>query len=96
MKRRLPMTIESGSLLAASSRPPVTSAAKGHRPGGAGPARACIAANADAIAPSARPAGSTPPDTIATPDSSTAVAAKPAVNIAARRANRRTQSRTVL
>lgn len=89
------MTSESGSLLAASSLPPVTSAAKGHRPGRPGPARERTAANADAIASNARQAGSTV-NTGARPDSSTTTAEKPAANIAALRVKRRTQSRAVV
>lgn len=95
MKRRLPTTIESGPLLAASSPPPVTSAAKDHSPGNAGPARERTAANADAIAANARPASSTG-NTGAKPDTSTTTAANPAANNPARREKRRTQSRAVV
>lgn len=95
MKRRLPMTVESGSLLAASNLPPVTRAAKGHGPGKPGPARLRTAANAEVIAASARPTGSTT-NTGARPDTSTTAASKAAANIAARRANRRTHPRAVV
>lgn len=95
MKRRLPTTNQSGSLLATNSLPPVTSAANGHSAGNIGPAREQTAANADAIAPSARPTGSTL-NAGAKPDSSTTTAEKAAANIAARRAKRRTQPRAVV
>jgi hypothetical protein len=86
---------QSGSLLVASSPPPVTNAAKDHNPPTAGPARERTVANADAIAANARRAGPIG-NTGARPDTSTTTAEKPAANTAARRANRRTQSRAVV
>src|SRR5437588_3251974 len=97
MKRRLPITNQSGSLVVPRSLPPLTMLAKAHRATPATPARASPARHAPRIAPRASPTGWAP-GLAALPGSpsSTARAAKPAPSAGARRENRRTQSRAVV
>lgn len=96
MKRRLPKTDQGGFVVVLNSVPPLTTDAKDHRGGHAGPCRAFAAVHANPIAVTAAPArvsdhrhGSPPPN-------STHNDPNPPANIAAREKNLRTQPLAVV
>ena len=95
MKRRLPITIESGSVLAAINIPPVTALANRHNPKGAHPGSPTAAPHDALNADTAqRPRSKT--GTVTRPPNSTATAAKATAILSARCLNRHHQSRAVV
>ena len=88
MKRRLPITIESGFVLVDISLPPLTEPTNRHGPNGAQPGRAAAACQAAVIAANAHPSRCGTGRRV-TPPKSTAAAANATAKRSARWRNRR-------
>lgn len=95
MKRRLPITIESGFVLVDINLPPHTEATNRHAPNPAQPGRAAPACHAAIIAANAHPSRCGTGRKVAPPNS-TATAANATAKRSDRRQNRRHHPRAVV